>query len=73
MTSALTLVWLRRDLRLFDNTALQTAIRHGLPVVAVFVFDTAILQHLPPHDRRLTFIHECVAELQQQLPLSLSL
>ena len=67
MTSALTLVWLRRDLRLFDNTALQTAIRHGLPVVAVFVFDTAILQHLPPHDRRLTFIHECVAELQQQL------
>ena len=36
-------------------------------MVAVFVFDTAILQHLPPHDRRLTFIHECVAELQQQL------
>ncbi|WP_373829727.1 deoxyribodipyrimidine photo-lyase, partial [Neisseria dentiae] len=27
----ITLVWFRRDLRLFDNTALQTAISRGLP------------------------------------------
>ena len=67
MPTPITLVWLRRDLRLFDHTALQTAIRRGLPLAAVFVFDTDILDGLPEDDRRLTFIHDSLSELQQAL------
>lgn len=62
-----TLVWLRRDLRIFDNTALQTAIKCGQPIVVAFVFDANILQTLPTNDRRLSFIYESLQELQQAL------
>ena len=39
------LAWLRRDLRLRDNTALAEAGREG-PVVVLFVFDTTIVAWL---------------------------
>ena len=61
------LVWLRRDLRLFDHTALQTAIRLGRPLAAVFVFDRDIIDDLPADDRRLSFIHESISEMQAAL------
>ncbi len=60
-------MWLRRDLRLFDHTALQTAIRLGRPLAAVFVFDRDILDDLPADDRRLSFIHESISEMQAAL------
>lgn len=64
---SVTLVWFRRDLRTLDHTALQTAIRRGLPVVGVYVFDTDTLDQLPENDRRLSFIHDCLNELHQNL------
>lgn len=67
MPTPITLVWLRRDLRLFDHNALQTAIRRGLPIAAAFVLDTDILDNLPPNDRRIGFIDDSLAELQQAL------
>ena len=67
MTQALTLVWFRRDLRTFDHTALQTAIRQGRPLAAVFLFDRDILDALPADDRRLSFIHQCLSELHGKL------
>lgn len=67
MSQSVTLVWLRRDLRIFDNTALQTSIRRGLPVAAAFVFDTGILDNLSRDDRRIGFIRDSVAELQGAL------
>ena len=67
MSLPITLVWLRRDLRLFDHTALQTAIRLGRPLAAVFVFDRDILDALPADDRRLSFIHESLSEMHAAL------
>ena len=67
MTQALTLVWFRRDLRTFDHTALQAAIRQGRPLAAVFLFDRDILDTLPADDRRLSFIHQCLSELHGKL------
>ena len=67
MTQALTLVWFRRDLRTFDHSALQTAIRQGRPLAAVFLFDRDILDSLPADDRRLSFIHQCLSELHSKL------
>ena len=65
------LVWLRRDLRLSDHTALQQALAQGAPVVLAFVFDTDILQPLlrlgAKVDRRLSFIHQSLQELDVAL------
>jgi deoxyribodipyrimidine photo-lyase len=40
--TAPTLVWLRRDLRLADNPALQAALARGGPVLPVFVLDPLV-------------------------------
>lgn len=62
------LCWLRRDLRLTDQAALYHAMRSGMPVVPVFIFDTNILHDLEDRsDKRLQFIHDALAQMQQQL------
>jgi deoxyribodipyrimidine photo-lyase len=61
------LFWFRRDLRLADNAGLYHALKSGLPVQPVFIFDHDILQHLPRHDRRVQFIHQALAALQAEL------
>ena len=61
------LVWFRRDLRVHDNTALAAALQSCRKVYCVFVFDTAILDHLPRADRRVEFICESLVELDAHL------
>jgi len=62
------LVWLRRDLRLDDNTALSAALQAAERVYCAFVFDTDILDSLPERaDRRVAFIHASVAALKADL------
>ncbi|HLP36622.1 deoxyribodipyrimidine photo-lyase [Lacibacter sp.] len=60
--------WFRRDLRLHDNAALYHALKDGLPVVPIFVFDKAILDKLEDKtDRRVEFIHHAITDIQEQL------
>lgn len=60
--------WFRRDLRLEDNTGLYHALRSGLPVQPVFIFDREILDRLEdPEDRRVTFIHRQLVRLNDEL------
>jgi deoxyribodipyrimidine photo-lyase len=62
------LCWIRRDLRLYDHAALTAATQASEEVTIVFVFDTEILEKLDnPLDRRLTFIHDSLAELDSEL------
>ncbi|SFV09720.1 cryptochrome/photolyase family protein [Pseudoduganella namucuonensis] len=61
------LVWFRRDLRAFDHAALHHALRRGGKVHCAFIFDKEILDPLPRADRRVAFIHACVAELRAEL------
>lgn len=61
------LVWFRRDLRVFDHAALHHALRASGAVYCAFVFDTAILAGLPRDDRRLRFIHASLLELDAEL------
>lgn len=61
------LVWFRRDLRLDDHAALHHALLSSRRVVAVFVFDTDLLDGLPVDDRRVQFIYESVRELDERL------
>ena len=65
--SSIGLVWLRRDLRCDDNTALATALRHCQQVHCVFVLDRHILDPLPRADRRVEFIRESLVELDAEL------
>ncbi|MES2742416.1 MAG: deoxyribodipyrimidine photo-lyase [Pseudomonadota bacterium] len=67
MTLNKTLVWLRRDLRLFDHAALHYALLRSRAVYCVFVYDRVILDGLPRADRRVEFIHACLAELSAEL------
>jgi deoxyribodipyrimidine photo-lyase len=59
--------WIRRDLRLHDHHALSMALRNG-PTTIVFVFDTHILNNLNDEsDRRITFIHQSLTEIEKEL------
>jgi len=62
--------WFRRDLRLHDNTALDKALSAGLPVLPVFIFDTAITDDLSRDDPRLNFIYDTLSSLNKELLLS---
>lgn len=62
------IVWMRRDLRLHDNTALYHALQSGIQVLPLFIFDTAILDKLEDkQDRRVEFIHHSLTQIQEQL------
>lgn len=65
------LVWFRRDLRMYDHAALYHALKTSAAVFCVFVFDTDILQPLLnaglSADRRVEFIHGSVIELDLEL------
>jgi len=50
-----------------DHAALHHALRDSQRVHCVFIFDSAILAHLPRRDRRLDFLLASVSELAQQL------
>lgn len=63
-----TICWLRRDLRLEDHAALYHALLSDNKVLPVFIFDPHILNQLPSRaDRRVTFIHNTLYNLQAEL------
>ena len=62
------LFWFRRDLRLEDNAGLYHALKAGLPVIPIFIFDRNILDGLEDkRDRRVHFIYQSLQELHQSL------
>ena len=63
----MTVFWFRRDLRLHDNHGLFQALKQSNQVLPIFIFDPQILEQLPTDDARVTFIHEQLSQLQQQL------
>lgn len=68
MKPPVSIFWFRRDLRIDDNAGLYHALKQGKPVVPIFIFDRGILDQLEDKsDRRLAFIHQTLAQLQQQL------
>ena len=64
----LNICWLRRDLRLYDNTALYHALQSQYPVLIVFIFDTLILDKLADKkDKRTDFIHQTLTQMDSLL------
>jgi len=68
ITSATTLFWMRRDLRIRDNAALFHALKENKDVLVIFIFDTEILKKLEERtDRRVEFIHQSLQLLNEEL------
>ena len=70
------LVWLRRDLRLYDQAALHHALKNNSQVWLAFIFDTEILTPLLKgeldanglkHDRRVDFIWQGLQKIDEEL------
>jgi deoxyribodipyrimidine photo-lyase len=66
----MTIFWFRRDLRLFDNHGLFKSLQLGKNVLPIFIFDPSILEQLPTDDARVTFIHEQLNHINQELQKS---
>lgn len=68
MKSKLSVVWLRRDLRLHDHAALSFATNNSESVAVVFVFDIKILEKLKnKSDKRISFIYDSLLEIDSKL------
>ena len=66
--SKISLFWFRRDLRLDDNRGLFAALKAGLPVLPIFIFDTNILNKLSDKtDARVSFIYNQVKSLKEKI------
>jgi deoxyribodipyrimidine photo-lyase len=62
------IIWLRRDLRLYDHAALFHALRSAHPVQLVFVFDQDVLARFhDSSDRRLSFLAQRLCYLENKL------
>ena len=60
------LFWHRRDFRIEDNAGLYKALKSGLKVQAIFIFDQNILDKLPKNDQRVLFIHQEIKRLKEE-------
>ncbi|HWA07724.1 MAG TPA: deoxyribodipyrimidine photo-lyase [Ignavibacteria bacterium] len=68
MKNRINIFWFRRDLRLDDNTGLYHALKAGLPVLPIFIFDAEILDKLEiKQDARVEFIHNALTEIDNEL------
>jgi len=65
---SIAIFWHRRDLRLHDNAGLYHALKSGLPVLPIFIFDKQILDRLEDKtDKRVLFIHQQIQLLKNKL------
>ena len=63
----ISVVWLRRDLRVVDNAALYHALKGDFPVLLLFIFDKNILEKLShAEDRRVDFIHQQLEKINSE-------
>jgi deoxyribodipyrimidine photo-lyase len=61
------IVWLRQDLRLRDNPALQAAARHGGPIIPVYILCDAEEQEFPPGGASRWWLHRSLSALDAEL------
>lgn len=59
--------WIRRDLRLTDQRALDTALQEAAAVMPVFVIDPVLLETKNASSRRLRFLHQALQALDDAL------
>ena len=61
------IVWLRQDLRLRDNPALQAAAKHGGPIIPVYILCDAEEREFPPGSAARWWLHRSLSALDADL------
>ncbi len=64
---AINIVWLKRDLRLYDHEPLQKAIEEGLPILLCFFFEPSLMECPQSDMRHWRFCYESLLDMQNQL------
>jgi deoxyribodipyrimidine photo-lyase len=67
MKTIINIFWFRRDLRLDDNCGLFHALQSDKKILPIFIFDKDILRKLPKDDARVTFLHQELENINNQL------
>lgn len=67
MSDKLNIFWFRRDLRLEDNAGFCKSLHGKHPVMPIFIFDSKILEELPEDDARVSFIHDQLQKIRNEL------
>ncbi len=63
----ISVVWLKRDLRLSDHEPLTEAIQSGLPILLVYAFEPSLVAAPQSSDRHWRFVWESLQDLQVRL------
>ncbi len=63
----ISIVWLKRDLRLRDHEALARAIDAGFPVLLLYCFEPSLIQAPQSEDRHWRFVWESLQDMQKGL------
>lgn len=67
MKKPITVVWLKRDLRLYDHAPLKKAAEFGLPTLIFYAWEPSLLSAPNYSNRHWNFIAESLAEIQNEL------
>jgi len=65
--SDISIFWMRRDLRLSDNTALYHALATGIPTVILYIFDDSFSDDLSADKRGISFVYDELKKINSQL------
>ncbi len=64
---AISILWLRNDLRLENHPGISALVQYGDPILALFIFDEEILDDLEKDDQRVTFFYDQLKKISLQL------
>jgi len=63
----ISVVWLKRDLRLSDHAPLAAAIAEGLPILLLYCFEPSLIAAPQISDRHWRFVCESLKDMEQRL------
>jgi len=64
---AISILWLKRDLRWQDHAALQSALHAGLPLLAIYLKEPTQWDQIQYSDRQWQFVWDSVAAMNEVL------
>lgn len=64
----ISLLWFKRDIRIYDHEPLQKAIETGLPIVLFYVFEPSIITYPDWDIRHGRFIYQSILDIEKRFP-----
>ncbi len=64
----ISLVWFKRDIRIYDHAPIQKAIESGLPIILFYVFEPTIIDYRDWDIRHGRFVYESILDIEENYP-----